>query len=284
MTQIEGIEIRPLKTYAELEESETVQRSVWMMEVDTPIVPASILQPIGKNGGAVLGAFEGQKMVGFCFSFLGRTPDGELLHWSHMNGVLEGVRAKRVGEELKWAQRDAILGMGIDRVRWTMDPLEGRPSALNFGKLGVTCNTYVRNNYGSMPDGLNAGIESDRFIVDWELGSERVTQRRAKGRPDHSFETWQAEGATLSNPTERVTDKVRRVVEMKLDADPPQLVVETPGDYQDVKVHDLELAIEWRMQSRELFETYFKKGYMATEFVSEMTDEGRRNFFLLQKP
>jgi predicted GNAT superfamily acetyltransferase len=283
MAPANPIEIRPLHGIDEFVQAEDVQRVVWKMDVDTSIVPAAILSPVSKNSGVVLGAFDGPKLVGICFSFLGRTPEGRMEHWSHMNGVLEAYEGQRLGEELKWAQREAVLAMDVDLIRWTTDALEGRPAALNFGKLGVTCRTYDINVYGVMPDGLNAGIESDRFIVDWELDTERVEKRRAEGRPKHSAQAWEAEGAQPANLTEGVTEGVRRITELRLDLDAPRILIEPPASYQHVKLHDLDLAIEWRMKTRELFTTYFGRGYVVTEFVSEVRDSERRNFLALEQ-
>ncbi len=166
-------------------------------------------------------------------------------------------------------------------IRWTVDPLEGANNALNFGKLGVTCRTYDRHVYGMM-GGINAGIESDRFIVDWELASERVRQRRAGERPDLSVETLEAGGALRANLTETVAEGIREITQTQPDLDAPQVLLEIPGDYQAIKVVDLELAIGWRMQTRDLFEAYFGNGYVATEFISEVQQAGeRRNYYLL---
>lgn len=283
MTRVNAIEIRPLKGIDEFVQAEDVQRAVWKMEVDTPIVPSAILLPISKNSGVVIGAFDGPKLVGVCFSFLGHTPGGRMEHWSHMNGILEGYEGRRLGEELKWTQREMVLAMGVDLIRWTTDPLESRPAALNFGKLGVTCHTYELNVYGVMIDGLNAGIESDRFIVDWDLDTERVAQRRAQGRPEHSVQSWEQAGALRANLTEGTAKGVRRITELRPGLDAQRVIIETPANYQQVKMHSLDMAIDWRVKTRELFTTYFDKGYVATEFASEVRDSERRNFLLLEQ-
>ena len=71
---------------------------------------------------------------------------------------------------------------GIDLITWTFDPLEARNAWLNFGKLGAVCNTYLRNVYGNLQDGLNAGLPSDRLQVDWWIGSEWVESGCAVAR------------------------------------------------------------------------------------------------------
>lgn len=283
MSASDSIEIRPLRDIHEFQQAEEVQRRVWAMD-EGGAVPYTILLAISRQGGVVMGAFEGEVMVGLCLGFLGRTPQGKIHHWSHINGVLAEKQGSGLGEQLKWAQRDMVLAMDLDLIRWTVDPMEGANATLNFGKLGVTCCTYERNAYGDMADSLNAGIASDRFIVDWEIDSERVKSRQAEGKPALSALAWQEAGAVPANPTEVVpdTEGIRRISETRLDLEAPQVLAEAPASYQNIKLHDLELAVEWRMQTRELFETYFSRGYVAREFASEMQGDERRNFFLLE--
>ena len=276
-------EVRPLRGLGEMTLAEQLQRAVWQLEVDTSLVPSSVLLPISKNGGLVLGAFEGEALVGLCFSFLGRTPQGRIEHWSHMTGVLPSAQGRGLGARIKWAQREAVLAMGVDLIRWTVDPLEGPNASLNFSKLGVTCRTYDRNTYGSMPDGLNTGIESDRFIVEWELDSERVKARLGEGKAALSAQAFEAQGAERANLTRVEAEGIRSSGEVRLDLTSPQVLVEAPASFQQVKAYGLDLAVAWRMQTRGLFETYFARGYVATEFVSEMRDGERRNFYVLER-
>ena len=103
-----------------------------------------------------------------------------------MAGVHPAYRNRGLGYSLKLAQREHVLAQGIDLITWTFDPLETRNATLNFHKLGAVCNTYLPNLYGDMRDGLNAGLPSDRFQVDWWIASERVAQRLAGQPPSGS--------------------------------------------------------------------------------------------------
>src|SRR3972149_10784157 len=62
------ISIRPLETWDEYLAAEELQRSVWQMPDWRDAVPANLLIAVYKNGGIVLGAFDGAKMIGFVFS------------------------------------------------------------------------------------------------------------------------------------------------------------------------------------------------------------------------
>ena len=179
------IEIRLVQGDAEYLAVEEVQRLAWGL-AEVEVVPTHLLITAQKNGGLVLGAFEpqadgGQRMVGFVFGFAGLTGTGRLKHCSHMAGVVPERQGRNIGYRLKLAQREQVLALGIDLVTWTFDPLESRNARLNFHKLGVVCNTYLRHLYGAMRDELNAGLVSDRFQVDWHICQR--PRRRPAGRP-----------------------------------------------------------------------------------------------------
>jgi predicted GNAT superfamily acetyltransferase len=61
------------------------------------------------------------------------------------------------------------------------------------------------------------------------------------------------------------------------------VLIEIPADFQAIKSADMGLAREWRAQTREIFEICFGAGYVATDFISEVQGEQRRNFYLLQR-
>ena len=173
------MEIRPVTDHAEYRAVESLQADVWNLP-DVEVVPLHMLVTAARNGGLLLGAFDGDRLAGFVFGFPGLTADGRLKHCSHMAGVHPDYRDQNLGYRLKLAQRAAVLSQGIDLITWTFDPLEARNAWLNFHKLGAICNTYLRNVYGEMRDGLNAGLPSDRLQVDWWIRSERV-ERRLRG-------------------------------------------------------------------------------------------------------
>ena len=152
--------LRILESPAEMGEVEELQRLVWPGN-ETEIVPAHLLLAAVRGGGLVIGAFDKAalpRLIGFVFGFPGfyLTPDGpRLKHCSHMLGVRPDCRDHGLGYALKRAQWQMVRHQGLDRVTWTYDPLLSRNAHLNIAKLGVVCNTYHREYYGEMRDGLN---------------------------------------------------------------------------------------------------------------------------------
>ena len=73
----------------------------------------------------------------------------------------------------------ALLGTragGSRTIQWTADPLVRGNVYFNLVKLGASLVAYHADFYGRLQDRLNAGEESDRVVVRWELVSERAMQ------------------------------------------------------------------------------------------------------------
>lgn len=227
-------------------------------------VPAHLLITIAKNRGVVLLAWDDARPIGFCFCFPSYTAERRLKQCSHMAGVLPAYRDARIGEQLKWAQRAAVLADQIDLITWTFDPLETRNSRLNIHKLGAVCNTYLRNLYGDMADALNHGVPSDRFQVDWHLASARVLGCLAGDRPNWAQT---AGAAPLLNHAPRGHSYLRPGAPDETVWGAEWLRVVVPRNFQAIKAADLALAVAWREQTRDLFEQAFARGYTAVDLA-----------------
>ena len=271
--------IRLLENAEEMAAVEALQRVVWQC-TDAEIVPVHMLMAIAHNSGIVLGAYVEKELVGVAFGFSGfyDTPDGpRLKHHSHILGVHPDWREKGVGFALKRAQWQMVRHQGIDRMTWTYDPLLSRNAYLNIARLGAVCNTYRRSEYGEMRDGLNAGLPSDRFQVDWWLNTKRVERRLSRrSRPVLTLEHYQTADVSLigarsgSGPGPRPAEEAPALTGSLL-------LVEIPADFLALKEVDFALARDWRFYSREIFEKAFGAGYLATDFVH---DQGR-SFYVL---
>jgi predicted GNAT superfamily acetyltransferase len=262
---------------------EELQRQVWGME-DTSVVPVHLLLTAQKNGGLVLGAFDEQgAMVGFVFGFLGMTAQGQVKHCSHMAGVLPGYQGQQIGYRLKLAQREHVLAQGLDLATWTYDPLEGTNASLNIGKLGVICRTYLRDVYGDTGIQLHLGLPTDRFEVEWWVRSQRVAERLESHHEKMTLAKALDMGAEKANRTEFDGWGLLRSEGNDQAPGAEAVLVEIPGDFQAIKSADMGLAREWRAQTREIFENCFGADYVVNEFISELQEGRRRNFYLLQK-
>jgi predicted GNAT superfamily acetyltransferase len=278
--------IKIIEDIDEMHQVEELQRLVWH-ESEIDIVPAHIINSAVHNGGLLLGAYVEQELVGFVFGFPGvySTPDGpRLKHYSSMLGVRNEISGQGLGFALKRAQWQMVRHQGIDRITWTYDPLLSRNAWLNITRLGSVCNTYLRNFYGKMDDNLNRGLPSDRFEVDWWVNSHRVNRRLSRRRRNYlNLTHFLAGGAPIINPAKMDASGIpypTQRVDQNLSNAIPILLVEIPSDFQVIKMKDLQIALEWRMHTRVIFEELFKVGYLVTDFV-RTSDHFPRSFYVL---
>lgn len=166
------IVVRPLHTLDEFRRCVQIAREVWG-DSDLDTEPYVTLAIADHTGGQVLGAFDGDLMVGFTKAYVGLHGQKPYLH-SHMTGVLPSHRDRRVGRYLKLFQREDALRRGIRLVEWTFDPLETKNAHFNINRLGAICRRYIPNFYGITTSPLHRGLPTDRLLVEWHLDTKRV--------------------------------------------------------------------------------------------------------------
>ena len=127
--------VRDLTQYAELLQVHEVQQQVWGFTQGEGLYPP-MLKTAAENGGTIIGAFDGAKMIGFLFGFIGLHTDRRIKLCSQTMGILPEYRNKGVAATLKWAQRERVLANEIDLITWTYDPLEAPNARLNVHTLG----------------------------------------------------------------------------------------------------------------------------------------------------
>ena len=171
-TRIDTVEVRALEQLTELRAVDALFESVW--GVGIPTLGAEFLRSLSHEGGYVTGAFLRGQLVGASVGFRGIHHNRLSLH-SHVTGVSPQARGAHVGTALKLPQRDWALAHGIEVVTWTFDPLVRRKAWFNIGRLGARPVEYLVNFYGSMRDSINAGDESDRLLMAWDVSSPLPT-------------------------------------------------------------------------------------------------------------
>lgn len=228
-----NVSIRQIETFAELRAVEELQKDVWGIP-DIDVVPLTQLIAAKAAGGVLLGAFDGDTLVGFVYGFVAEE-DGEMAHHSHMLAVKHAYRNFNLGYKLKLAQREEVLAQGINLITWTFDPLQSLNAYFNFTKLGVICDRYMINFYGEEASSFLHQSGTDRFWVKWLLTSDRVIKRLGSKK------------AELENPSDK-------------------LLIEIPGDVNEL---GNEAAWEWRQRTRGEFTEALEAGYVVRDFYRE---------------
>jgi predicted GNAT superfamily acetyltransferase len=162
--------IRPIRTHAEFYAVEQLQKEIWSIE-DREVLPAIHMIAACEVGAILLGAFEGDEMVGFVYGFPG-LEDGEPIIHSDMLAVKREYRDRGLGSELKRAQRDETLARGIRRITWTFDPLQAKNAYVNLEHLGAIATRYLRDFYGQTTSPLH-NLGTDRLWIVWDLDHEK---------------------------------------------------------------------------------------------------------------
>jgi len=157
-----------------------LQKEVWNFS-DAELVPLRMFVVADKVGGQVMGAFDGDAMIGFALSVPG-TRTGHIYLHSHMLAVRKEHRNGGLGRRLKLMQREDALARGIELIEWTFDPLEIKNAYLNIEKLGAIARRYNINQYGITSSPLQGGLPSDRLIAEWWLRSKRVEALLGTGK------------------------------------------------------------------------------------------------------
>ena len=277
--------IRSIATLEEINQVPQVESAIWGKGLSSAI-PTHLLIAIAKNDGLLLGAYIDRKLIGFMLGWLGTTdsdnPQEASQHLklvSHMNGVLPEYRDQRIGLRLKLAQREWALARKLALVTWTFDPLESRNARLNIQRLGATCQTYLRDVYGELADGLNSGIATDRFRVDWYINGKHVRDKLVSKTKASTLADLNAQllnSAILHpdrhpHPAERIEKPAKK-----------QILVEIPANIQVIRQDDLALGIAWREHTRGIFESLFAEGYKVIDFIYERDFSFARSFYLLE--
>ena len=285
MTQLT---IRPLTNHNDYEQTRQIHMAAWGLDAAETIPPLT-LHALQHNGSILLGAYDGDMLIGYILGTLGtvETPGridqiaaARLKLFSVIMGILPAYQGQGIGTQLKLAQREAALRLGIRMITWTYDPLESRNGRLNIGKLGAICHRYYRDFHGPMA-GRNAGLASDRFEVEWWVTSNRVEGRVAQQRRPLSLDAMRGAGAVVVNEATFDDDLLIPPLDFAR-SDKNLLLVEIPADIQALKAADLALARQWRQHTRQLFEYYFAANFAVTDFVFQPGEDGRsRSFYLL---
>jgi predicted GNAT superfamily acetyltransferase len=247
-------EIRELQELEDLEAMGRLFASIWG-RAGEPVLSSDILKALAVSGNYIAGAYVDGRLSGGLVGWLGRSPrDGLHLH-SHILGVLPGDERRGLGFDLKQHQRMWCLDRGLTVMEWTTDPLVGRNVYFNVTKLGAEAPEYFVNFYGQMQDGINAGEESDRLLIRWQLDSERA-ESAAAGNPEEldveKLKSWRTNAIlTVGDGGEPVPARSSARV----------LLCQVPDDIVGLRRTNPPLAREWRLAVRDALKEALARDY-----------------------
>lgn len=253
----QSIVIRDINSAREMRLVEELQKDVWGIP-DIEVVPTSQFMAAIHAGGVLLGAFDGEVLAGFAYGFVAKE-DGKIAHHSHMVGVQKKYRSLDLGFRLKAAQRERVLGQGIQLMSWTFDPLQSLNAYFNFAKLGVVARSYFVDFYGSEAASFLHQNGTDRLWVTWELTNDRVIERLRK-----------EERSETAIPSSVLVEYGENGVPIEHDFDSglagDSALIEIPIEIASIEARDVQLAAKWRHATRKAFTSAIEKGFFVEDF------------------
>ena len=276
-------QIREAQTEDDYHAIEEIQQEAWGFS-DLDVVPMATLVATVHAGGIALGAFEGERMIGFAYGFPAFEQDRPSIH-SHMLAVRNDCRNLQAGFYLKVAQRDLALGKGIESVSWTYDPLQSLNAHLNFNKLGVISRRYIVNFYGEASSSpLHQGFGTDRLWVSWLLESSRVKEHITGRGLTHGFDNRELD---LESPTAPILVRNENDTPILADFDEhlsgDRCLIEIPHDINTLKEQHPAIGRAWREATRMAFLAALEKDFLVQDFLKHDPNTAPRWFYLLTR-
>ncbi len=268
MTAPGEITIRPIHDPAELRACQDVQRRTWGITEDGYVVPVATLAAASAYGGLVLGAFAGERLVGFSFAFRG-VLDGAQILYSQLTGVLPEAQGGGTGRRLKRWQRDWAREQGLPLVAWAFDPLQAMNAHYNLVALGATATHYHPDFYGTRQDALNPGLPTDRLLCILPTADPPP----AKPDPNEDDITFAVKSARTPGGGVGV-DRPDWPLEQTR-----YIGIQIPHDLRSLRAFGPDLLTAWQLIVREAFQEVFAAGYAAVTF--RRGDE--RAYYILTK-
>lgn len=238
-----GVVVRELDSIAEFETAVRIFGEIWGRP-DFPPMTMELLRALSTAGNYVAGVFSDDRLAGASAAFF-EAPAARALH-SHIGAVLPNAANRGAGRALKLHQRAWALERGVTTVAWTFDPLIRRNAYFNLAKLAARPVEYLPNFYGVMADRINAGDQTDRLLLHWDLLDPAVSAA-ARGHV-----------ATASAQAERSRGAA---VVLGVDADGTPVpgrwsgsgrgLLAVPADIEALRLSDPGLAAAWRVALRE---------------------------------
>ncbi len=272
------ITIRDIDSIPELESVLHLEKEVWGL-ADADVTPLTLSIALQAAGSIVIGAFDNGKLVGFALAFPS-FEEGRIGFHSHMLAVQPSQREHGLGYRLKLAQRERALAMGIKEMTWTYDPLRSTNAHLNFAKLGVVCDRYRTDFYGSQTSSHLHTNGTDRLWVTWNMDEVRV-QNRIFGKNSRG-EVMDALGHL--EPLVRFNGNGHPAeADLAAALSRQRIAIEIPGDIDRIELEEKDLAREWRVATRRAFTEALKAGFVVVEFCRSIRGQQGPGAYLLER-
>lgn len=224
--------------------------------------------------------YEGDKPIGFLCCFADFDRRGPFWYGARM-GVDHRYQDKDIGQYIVQVLYECAEERNVRRIRWTYDPLQSRNGYMYIHKMGGVVKEIGFNYYSAVftNDQFNRGISTDRFVVEWDIGSQRARERMLEGNVP-SFDSVEITNENTVNEIELEESGLERHgLKFITNARMSPVFVEIPYAQDKILKADRAKAQLLRDKCRALFMHYLARGYAVTDMVLKKEADGRRRAY-----
>ena len=276
-----AIVIRPLIAPRDLSSCVSLQKEACD---GTPSFSAPALVVVQRSKGLILGAMDDDGVAHGAIVDVASVDGEGMKRWfTAFRAVSVGDRNNGIGTRLRCEERDVGMKRGVELISWAIDPLRGLEAHIAFNKLGAVATGYERDMYGELRDSRNSGLATDRLIVEWWLTSPRVRGVVDRSALPYHFHLG-LDRMEVATRTAVAPSGQRRLVGFDDSVcggitSHSVILVEIPAKLDALREEDIDLARDWRVRTRDIFERMFASGHIITGLVHE----GGRSFQLFER-
>jgi len=241
---------------------------------DYDVTPPAMLRLQQTYGGCMLGAFQGEDLVGFVPAFACRH-DHALILYSAGLSVDPSRQSAGIGAALMQAMGEYGREQGYQLIKWTTNVIDSRNLYLYLNKVRATAVKYRPAIYVGLSQGASEeGFDGDDLEFDWCLSK---APELADELPDDAAS---AEARAVTR-TAQGEDGERRLVTTAERPETDLVTVEVPWDGRRLDAIDRPAVTSWRRGLRQVLPGLFSAGFVTRHLV---TDRRARRSFLLFTP
>jgi len=266
-----SIEYKELTTIQDFDQCIELQRSIFGLtdfELISPLFLKLIFRnnpPIGISLGMFLVSQFEKELVGFIIGFATFIENSIYVT---LGGIKTEHQRKGYGYNLFLKFREFSLEKQIGCMYCIFDPLESHLSRLYFSSLGFIGIKYEEEAYILSNIDTKKYVPADSLLIRWDFKSESTLKK-------------------LSGFKTPVTQELLQNIPIATDIympESPNILVEIPGNFIQMKNDDIESARKWRESTRNIFAEYINnRHYIVSDCYSFNQEDTRKTYYLLEE-
>jgi predicted GNAT superfamily acetyltransferase len=261
---VDNIIYRELYTDDDFNQCINLQRSIFKIP-DTHLISPLFFKLIARKNpplGISVGVFKNDELIGFTVGF---STFIENSIYVTIMGVKEEYQNKIYGFKLSLKFREIAINNGLTQMFCVFDPLSENLARLYCSKLGFVGYKFELDNNS---ESENLYIPEDKLTIRWNFNAEN-TINKISGKHFNSFDD---------------IIQTYPIAQKSYQPEFPKILVEIPGNFDELKRYDIKKALELSLEFRLLLSEYINtKSYLVTDCITGKIQNKRKSYYLLEK-